>query len=131
MFLFFISFFFLMIIVTCRLCGVYVGEDNDINVKVMITQLVWTIWTSLSAVRKRLLNLTTHSLTYSLAAVVCLQNFGHFDKLSMLSGWGLGLFLILWWSPSTTWAGLLIFPYHHQGCLNNPMFSNLGLCAAC
>ena len=28
-------------------------------------------------------------------------------------------------------AGLLIFYGHHWGCLNNPIFSNSGLCAAC
>ena len=37
------------------------GEDNDFNVQVMITRLMWTIWTSLSAVRERPLNLITHS----------------------------------------------------------------------
>ena len=39
------------------------GEDNDFNVQAMITRLMWTIWTSLSAVRERPLNLITHSLT--------------------------------------------------------------------
>ena len=29
------------------------GEDNDFNVQAMITRLMWTIWTSLSAVRER------------------------------------------------------------------------------
>ena len=38
------------------------GEDNDFNVQAMITRLMWTIWTSLSAVRERPLNLITHSL---------------------------------------------------------------------
>ena len=36
---------------------IYVGEDNDFNVQAMIIWLMWTIWTSLSAVRERLLNL--------------------------------------------------------------------------
>ena len=36
-----------------------------------------------------------------------------------------------WWRPSTLWAGPLICYGHHQGCLNNLIFSNLGLCAAC
>ena len=45
-------------------------------------------------------------------------------------GWGLGAFL-RWWPPSTMWAGPLIYYGHHRGCLNNPNFSNLGLCAAC
>ena len=45
-------------------------------------------------------------------------------------GWGLGAFL-RWWPPSTMWAGTLIYYGHHRGCLNNPIFSNLGLCAAC
>ena len=39
------------------------GEDNDFNVQAMITRLMWTIWTSLSTVRERPLNLITHSLT--------------------------------------------------------------------
>ena len=39
------------------------GGDNDFNVQAMITPLMWTIWTSLSAVRERPLNLITHSLT--------------------------------------------------------------------
>ena len=39
------------------------GGNNDFNVQAMITRLMWTIWTSLSAVRERPLNLITHSLT--------------------------------------------------------------------
>ena len=34
------------------------------------------------------------------------------------------------WPPSTMWAGPLIFLGHHQGCLNNPFFSYLGIYAA-
>ena len=45
-------------------------------------------------------------------------------------GWGLGAFL-RWWPPSAMWAGPLIFYGRHRGCLNNPIFLNLGLCAAC
>ena len=45
-------------------------------------------------------------------------------------GWGLRAFL-RWWPPSALWAGPLIFYGRHWGCLNNPLFSNLGLCAAC
>ena len=44
---------------------------------------------------------------------------------------GGGVFLLRWCSPSTMWTDLLIFLYHHQGCLKNPVFSNLWLCAAC
>ena len=47
----------------------------------------------------------------------------------LIVGWGSGL--LRCWSPSTMWAGSLIFQYHHWGCLNNPIFSNLGLCATC
>ena len=47
-----------------------------------------------------------------------------------VGGWGLGAFL-KWWPPSTIWADPLIFHGHHWGCLNNPIFQNLGLCAAC
>ena len=42
---------------------------------------------------------------------------------------GLGAFL-RWWPPSNIWVGPLIFYGHHQGCLNKPIFLNLGLCAA-
>ena len=35
-----------------------------------------------------------------------------------------------WWPPPNMWAGPLIFYGHHWGCLNNPISSNLGLCAA-
>ena len=50
------------LIVVCRLCVIYVREGNDSNVQAMITRLIWTTWTSLSAVRERLLNLITHLL---------------------------------------------------------------------
>ena len=53
------------------------GEDNDFNVQAMITRLMWTIWTSLSAVRERPLNLITHSLTSHLAGLSvwnCMKN---------------------------------------------------------
>ena len=43
---------------------------------------------------------------------------------------GGGAFL-RWWPPSAMWTGPLIFYGHHRGCLNNLIFSNLGLCAAC
>ena len=51
------------------------------------------------------------------------------DSIS-ICGWGLGAFL-RGWPPSAMWVGPLIFYDHHQGCLNNPIFSNLGLCPAC
>ena len=44
---------------------------------------------------------------------------------------GVGGFLSCW-QPSAMWVGPFIFFYgHHRGCLNNPISSNLGLCAAC
>ena len=43
---------FLKLIVACVLCGIYVSEDNDSNVYLMITRLVWTTWTPMSAVPK-------------------------------------------------------------------------------
>ena len=48
----------------------------------------------------------------------------------IVSGWGVEAFL-RWWPPSTMWAGPLIYYGHHRGCLNNPIFSNLGWGAAC
>ena len=41
-------------------------EDNDFSVYVMIKRLVWTTWTLLSAIPKRLLNLISHSFTWCL-----------------------------------------------------------------
>ena len=51
-----------------------------------------------------------------------------FSILVVDGGWHL---FLRWWSPSTTWAGPLIFLYHHWGCLNNPISFNLGVCATC
>ena len=46
-------------------------------------------------------------------------------------GWGLRAFL-RWWPPSIMWAGPLIYFWPSPGMsANNPIFSNLGLCAAC
>ena len=42
----------------------------------------------------------------------------------------LGAFLRLW-PASAMLAAPLIYFGHHRGCLNNPISSNLGLCAAC
>ena len=46
-----------MLIVACSLCVIYVREDNDSNVKVMITRLIWTILTLLSAVPRKAVKL--------------------------------------------------------------------------
>ena len=45
--------FFLRLIITCRSWVIYVREDNYSNVKVMITRLIWTIWTPMSSVPKK------------------------------------------------------------------------------
>ena len=60
---------------SCRLCVIYVREDNDSSVQIMITRLVWTTWTPLSTVPKRLLNLITrlcilHSQVIKLSIMV-------------------------------------------------------------
>ena len=52
----------LKLIVACRLCVIYVREDNDSNVKAVITLLVWT---SLSAVPRKAVKFY-HSLTHCL-----------------------------------------------------------------
>ena len=49
----------------CRLCIIYVREDNDSDVKAMITRLIWTIWTSLSAVPRKAVKFN-HSVTHSI-----------------------------------------------------------------
>ena len=52
LYLFFNILFLQLSIVIWRLRIVYAGEDSDSNVSVMITLLVLTIWTSMSAVPK-------------------------------------------------------------------------------
>ena len=47
---------------TCRLCVIFVREDTNSNVQVMIIWLIWITWTSMSAVRERPLNVTTHAV---------------------------------------------------------------------
>ena len=54
--------FFLWLIITCRLWAIYVREDNYSKVKLMITRLIWTIWTPMSSVPKRQINLISLSL---------------------------------------------------------------------
>ena len=50
--------------------------------------------------------------------------------MKIVGGGGPGL--LTWWSSSIMWVGASIFSKcHHRGCLNNPIFSNLGLCATC
>ena len=61
-------YFILNLIVACILCVVYVREDNDFNVKFMITRPVWTTWTCPLS-QNRPLNLINHSLTHSLTQV--------------------------------------------------------------
>ena len=45
--------FFLKLIVTCRLCVIYVSEDNNSNVRVTIIRLLWITWTSMSDFREK------------------------------------------------------------------------------
>ena len=40
-------------IVPCKLCVIHVQEDNNCNVSVMITWLIWITWTPMSNVRER------------------------------------------------------------------------------
>ena len=47
----------------------------------------------------------------------------------MCFGWGLWAFLS-WWPPSAM-GGSFNLLWYHWGCLNNSIFFNLGLCAAC
>ena len=56
---------FSKLIVNCCLWVIYVREDNDSSIQVMITWLIWiTPWTSMSmsTALERPLNLITHSL---------------------------------------------------------------------
>ena len=68
LFSFIILIVFFRLIITCRLWVIYVREDNYSNVYVMITWLIWTIWTPMSSVPKNAdkLNLSL-SLSLSLS----------------------------------------------------------------
>ena len=91
--------------VICRLCVIYVGGDNDFNVQAMITRLMWTIWTSLSAVRERPLNLITHSLctlticrshlTVHVYIPVCVLNQGCVHRRYAFQGTGVVCLVII------------------------------------
>ena len=52
-FVYYFNCFFLRLIIICRLWVIYVRENNDSNVQVMITRLMWTIWTPMSSVLKK------------------------------------------------------------------------------
>ena len=52
-FVYYFNWFFLRLIITCRLWVIYVREDNYSNVQVMIKWLIWTIWTPMSSVLKK------------------------------------------------------------------------------
>ena len=58
----FLIYFFLQISCGPQMCVIYVREDNDSNAYAMITQLVWTTWTPMSAVPNKAVKLN-HSLT--------------------------------------------------------------------
>ena len=47
----------------------------------------------------------------------------------IISGWGWGLSKVFTFNH--VGGSLNLYKYHHRGCLNNPIFSNLGLCAVC
>ena len=78
--------------------------------------------------------LCSHCLPFNLLHVLGAigSQLGH-EGISPLNGGDgreLGAFLG-WWPPSAMWAGPLIFHGHHRGCLDNSIFSNLRLGAAC
>ena len=52
-FVYYFNWFFLRLIITCRLWVIYVREDNYSNVLVTIKRLIWTIWTPMSSVLKK------------------------------------------------------------------------------
>ena len=52
----------------------------------------------------------------------------YFPKNKICSSWD-GGFRHKW--PFSTMRACRCLKCHHQGCLNNPIFSSLGLCAAC
>ena len=60
-----------MLIVICRLCVIYVREDINSSVQVMITHMPYMDYMDLAfRCPKRLLNLITHSLTGPIASFV-------------------------------------------------------------
>ena len=76
--------FFMGLIVTCRLCIISVSEGNDSNVLAMITWPVWTLWFPISSVRKRPINLITHSPLWFVEILVTVE-----DQIMVIHQW--------WW----------------------------------
>ena len=85
-FVYYFNWFFLRLIITCRLWVIYVREDNYSNVQVMIKWLIWTIWTPMSSVLKKAdkLNLSLSPYSYFLSGnkyrknITC-KNIGQFQ----------------------------------------------------
>ena len=46
-------------------------------------------------------------------------------------GWGFGYFSKVVVTFNHVGGSFNLFKYHHRGCLNSPVFSNFGSCAAC
>ena len=66
----------------CRLWVIYVREYNYSNVKVMITQLIWTIWTLMSSVPQK-----ADKLNLSLFSLLSVLPLADNELLKVISNW--------------------------------------------
>ena len=62
--------------------------------------------------------------------IVLAESSVSFSLLDVGGGWGLSKASVATFNHMGGSFNLLKDMYHYQGCLNNPIFSNLGLCAA-
>ena len=66
-----------------------------------------------------------------ISSCFCLYDAGCIVSLSSKSVWGWGSFSKVVVTFNHVGGSFNLFKYHHRGCLNNPIFLNFGLCAAC
>ena len=116
------------------------GKSIILMYRIWVHPLIWTTWTPMSAFRKKKsLQLITHPFyppksVYSsrgkfslLLILICAA-----INLSLGFGWvGVGGFSKVVATFNHVGGSFNLFYGRHRGCVNNPIVSNLGLCAAC
>ena len=99
----------------------------------MITQLIWTTWTSLSAVQERPLNLITHSLTPGWKGIVVMVQVGGRPRRSP-PGWVHAQCVLGPWLNGLPLSGLNsggVMQDSHEGRLKEAWLTedgSLGIC---
>ena len=97
----------------------------------------WGCMCIMSPFRFRQLDILTLHICYQIRistfSIGCVWDWIYSFHYLLCNMWvGVGDPFLRWRSPSNMWVGpLIFFKCHQQGCLNNPIFSNLGLYATC